>query len=389
MRLRRRQRIRPTGERCLRRAQAARTELPVAYTLALRASAPALARPQRALLNVEGEHIVDVEYRPDAGDGSPFEHTDRLGLEQAVHTAMGCPHCGVAHGLALCQAIEALTGVSVPRRGAMLRLIAAELERASSHLETTSAIFAALGMPIVATAFATEGASAGATLRDLASDGVAGWLVPGGVARDLGTEERETLIERTADSLERIFTLADQTISRRTLLARTVEIGVISASAAGQYRLGGPLARGAGLRADLRHDAPYAAYDDWRPNLVTQEGGDVYARLMMFVLEALESLKLAGRVAGELVGGQEQSYAELPESLPAGSGEGHSEGPRGPVRYRVEAEGGRLSAVRCTLAPQLDRLLARTALGGAALDDAALIMISTDPCDICLGMANR
>jgi Ni,Fe-hydrogenase III large subunit len=338
---------------------------------------------------VEGERIIDVEYRPDGGAGSPFEQVERLGVDQLVLAARGCPRCGLAHGLALCQAVETLTGLSVPRRGAMLRLIAAELERAASHLEAAGAIFDAMGMEAVASAYSDDATASRAALRELVGEPGDRWLVIGGVARDLATEERETLIERTSDVLERLFVLADHTIARRALLARTVEVGVISANAAGQFRLAGPLARAAGITADLRHDAPYAAYDEWRPNLITQEGGDVYARLMMLVLEALESLKLAGRVAGELAGGKGQIHAELPAQLETGTADGYAEGPRGPVRYTVEAKGGRLSAVRCTPAPQLDRLLARTALSEAALDNAALIVISTDPCDTCLGMANR
>jgi len=44
-------------------------------------------------------------------------------------------------------------------------------------------------------------------------------------------------------------------------------------------------------------------------------------------------------------------------------------------------------AVAHQAAPQLDRLLARTALAQAMLDDAALIIVSTDPCDACLGIS--
>lgn len=359
-------------------------ERAVAYTLALRPSAPALARPQRVLLKVEGEQIVDVEYRPDLGDGSPFARVGRMGFEQIMDTAASaCPSCGTAHALALCQAVEALASIEVPRRAAALRLVAAELERAASHLTAVGAIFGALDLESTAAAFAAEGRAARVALAELAGEPAGAWLVPGGVARELTDEARAAAARAIAEARERLFALADRSIAQRSLLARTVEVGVISAGAAEQFALAGPLARAAGLRGDLRHDAPYAAYDVWRPELVTQEGGDVYARLMVYLLEALEGLKLAGQAVGELPAGPTRS--PLPAALPAGEAVGAAEAPRGPVRYRVEGDGRRLSAVSCTPAPQLDRLLARATLINAALDDAALIVVSTDPCDTCLG----
>lgn len=360
----------------------------MAYTLALRPSAPALSRPQRVLLKVEGEQIIDVEYRPDAGESSPFARVGRMGFDQVIAAAAtACPSCGLAHAMALCQAVEALAAIEVPRRAAALRLIAAELERAASHLAAAGAIFTSLALPTVAEACAAESQAARANLTILAGAAPDSWMVPGGIARDLDEQGRAALARGAAESLERLFTLADKTITQRTLLARTVEVGVISTRAAEQFGLAGPLARAAGLRADLRLDAPYAGYDEWQPELVTQEGGDVYARLLIYLLESLESLKLAGRAIHELPEGPVRSV--LPADLPAGSGEGAVEAPRGPVRYRVEADGRRLSAVSCTPAPQLDRLLARAALVNATLDDAALIVVSTDPCDTCLGASKH
>ncbi|NTU79306.1 MAG: hypothetical protein HGA45_07875 [Chloroflexales bacterium] len=353
--------------------------------MALRPSAPALAHPQRVILRVEGEQIVDVEYRPETGDGSPFARVGRMGFEQIVAAATAaCPTCGMAHALALCQAVEALAAIAIPARAKVLRVAAAELERATSHLATVATIFEALALPEVAAAFAAEGRAAAGALLSLRGKAPGGWLVPGGVAQDLADEGRGAIARVMAESLERLFTLADKTIAQRLLLARTVEVGVITLSAAEQFGLGGPLARAVGLKADLRLDAPYAAYDDLQTALVTQEGGDVYARITVLIFEALESLKLAGRAVHDLPVGPIRGA--LPQALPAGIGEAAVEAPRGPVHYKVAAEGGRLSAVSCKPAPQLDRLLTRAALVNATVDDSALIFVSTDPCDTCLGM---
>lgn len=354
----------------------------MAYTLALRPSAPALLRPQRAVLKIEGERIADVEYRPEPGAASPFGQAERMGIARLLDGAgQHCGSCGFAHALALCQAVEALAEVKPTPRAAWLRVAAAELERTASHLATLAALCTTLGLDPLGAAFASHGHAARTALGALCDGRIGGWLLPGGLAHDLSEPAREAL-NRAAAAREALFPIAEGAITRRPLLARTVDVGVISRSAAAQFGLAGPLARAAGLAADLRRDAPYAAYAELTPDSEPQEGGDVYARMLLLLLEALDSLRLVARVAAELPEGSWRGA--LPQALPAATAHSAVEAPRGPLRYTVESDGRRIVAVSYRPAPQLDRLLARTALAQATLDDAALIILSTDPCDSCL-----
>jgi Ni,Fe-hydrogenase III large subunit len=66
-----------------------------------------------------------------------------------------------------------------------------------------------------------------------------------------------------------------------------------------------------------------------------------------------------------------------------GQGSGLVEGPRGLIRYVVESDGRRMTHVRIDAPRQLDRLLARTLLSGALIDNAVAIVASTDPCTAC------
>lgn len=352
------------------------------YSLALRLRAPALAHPQRLLLRVEGERIANVEYRPDVGSGSPFLQS-RYTVDALVTAGASlCPHCSVAHTLAICQAIEALAEVQIPPRAATLRTLVAELERVASHLATVSELFVALGRVDVAQLMNEQSEAARNALRLLAGSPPGRWIVPGGVASDPGAVDLAPYVEVAAIALDRLFKLTDRLVGARGLLARTVEVGIISASAAQQMALSGPLARASGLRSDVRHDFPYAAYAALRPELITQEGGDVYARLLVLILEALESLKLIERAAADPPGGPAQSL--FPTHLPDSVGSSSVEAPRGALRYQVEAVEGTLRLLSCRAAPQLDRLLARMMLINNTLDSAALIALSTDPCAMCL-----
>lgn len=360
-------------------------EMPVTYTLALRPSAPALLRPARAVLTIDGDLVAGVEYRPEVSAGAPFAQVERMGIGRLLDEAGRiCPTCGFAHALALCHAVEALAGVGPTPRAAWLRVAAAELERASSHLATLAAIFDTLGMEPLRAAFATHAEAARAARLTLTGDRPGEWLLPGGLSRDLGDGEREALGGAAAEALAALFPIADRSLTRRPLLARTADVGVISAGAAAQFGLAGPIARAAGLPADLRRDAPYAAYGEMPPDVAPQEGGDVYARILVLLLEALEALKLVERAAHDLPGGPWRG--ELPGRLPEGSAAAAVEAPRGPLRYSVESDGRRIVAVRAKASPQLDRLLARTALAQATLDDVPLIIVSTDPCDACVAV---
>lgn len=352
----------------------------MSYTLALAPSAPAWRAGQRLLLTIDGETVADVEYRPSADAIRPVvAPIDPLA---AIYAAgRRCDSCGFAHALALCQAVEALAERTPPARAAWLRVIAAELERTAAHLDALSAIFDALGMAADAAQLAELSAESRAALVQLAGPAPAELLLPGGVSRDLDDETHGKLRQDLIRLSRRLFQLVDRTIDQRPLLARTVEVGALSHEAAEQFGLRGPLARAAGIGADVRVDTPYAAYAELAPALITQEGGDVYARLVLLLLEALESLKLVDRALQELPDGPWQGV-EMVE-LRRGEATGEVEAPRGGLIYRVGSDGRRLTSVLAVAAPQLDRLLARALLGRALLDDAALIALSTAPCDGC------
>jgi Ni,Fe-hydrogenase III large subunit len=340
-------------------------------------------QPARAVLKIDGEHVAEVEYRPEPRTALPFVQAERTGVAALLDEAgQLCPSCGFAHALALCQAIEALAGVRVQPRAAWLRTAAAELERAASHLATLAAIFETLGLaPLSAAVGRLAGELRAARLR-LVGERPGAWLLPGGLSRDLEPGEGAAFGEAAAAALGALFPIAERQLTRRSLLARTVDVGTISEGAATQFGLAGPLARAAGLAADLRRDAPYAAYAELVPDVAPQEGGDVYARILVLLLEALDGLKLVERVANELPNGP--WCGDLPAELPAGNAEAAVEAPRGPLRYRVESNGRRITSVAFQAAPGLDRLLIRTALANATLDDVPLIIVSTDPCDSCL-----
>ncbi|WP_322815133.1 hypothetical protein [Chloroflexus sp.] len=335
---------------------------------------------ERLTLTIEGEYIVDVEYRPSVGDGAYARRLTQGGITGALQAARQvCPHCQVAHTLAFSLAIEQLAGVTAPLRAQAVRVVLAELERAASHINTLAALATALGLTDAAR-LSRLTTRLGLIALKLSGNDEAALIRPGGLLADPSESALAETAQAINDLLPRMIAVAEQSIPRRSILARTVDVGVLQPTAARQFGLAGPLARASGIATDVRIQEPsYAAYNILAPALVTEEGGDVHARAVVLLLEAIESLRLVVRWLQNLPVGN--VYEEVP--LVAGEATVTVEAPRGSLRYTVRSDGQRLTEVEIGIAPQLDRLLARSLLQQAVVDDVMLIAISTDPCTAC------
>ena len=73
---------------------------------------------------------------------------------------------------------------------------------------------------------------------------------------------------------------------------RTVQTGYLAPDLGRHYGITGPIARASGVDYDLRRDDPYGYYENLDWDVVTAEGGDNYARLMVRMREVEESAKI-------------------------------------------------------------------------------------------------
>ena len=355
----------------------------MSYSLALGPFHPAWRGPQRFVLKLDGERVADIEYTDGFNERGCAERLPRLALPQALHLVTRiCGTCSFAHSLAFCQALEQLCDITVSERAGILRCVAAELERIASHTRAAAGVLRALGMD--ARAREVDG------MRELALQGlqalsgarvIPDLCVPGGLRRDLAGPDREALMIALPKLNRGLYRFIDELIDQRALLARTIEVGGLPRAAAEQFGVRGPLARASGIARDARSDHPYAGYARLTFKPISQEGGDVYARLVLLLLEAYESVKLIDQALKELPDGE--SHGELPEELPKGQGSGLVEGPRGLIRYTIESDGRKITQARIDTPRQLDRLLARTLLSGALIDNAVAIIASIDACTAC------
>lgn len=339
--------------------------------------------PQRFVLTIDGEQVTDVEHHTDFNARGCAERIPRLHMSEALHlVARICGTCGVAHVLSFCLAIEQLCGLQPGERAQFIRSAAAELERAAMHLSAAGRVIDAVGMASAAHMLMSLCHQARLALQRLLGAMVApDTIIPGGVGHALSAAEREELLVALTRLNRSLYRQIDLLIDDRALLARILDVGTLSRTAAEQLGVRGPIARASGIGRDTRIDQPYDAYAQVQMKPIVQEGGDVHARLVVLLVEALESVKLAEQFMRELPDGKWQG--RIPTEFPKGRAYAVVEAARGPLRYLLESDGQRLSRVQIEPPRQLDRLLVRTLLANASVDNAVAIIASADHCTSC------
>jgi NADH:ubiquinone oxidoreductase subunit D len=92
---------------------------------------------------------------------------------------------------------------------------------------------------------------------------------------------------------------------------RTIGVNVLSREDALSYGVTGPLLRACGVPYDIRRARPYLGYDRYDWEVVTEEGGDVWARYRVRVRELEQSFRIVEQAIDRLPDGP--INVDLPE----------------------------------------------------------------------------
>lgn len=180
-----------------------------------------------------------------------------------------------------CLAIEKLTGVVVPRRAQLIRVLYSEIGRIMNHLLniTTQALdIGALTPPLWGfeerekLMVFCERAS-GARLHSA-------YFRPGGVHQDLPPaliDDIETWAKAFPGFIDDIDGLLTE---NRIFKQRMVDIAVVTQEEVQQWGFSGVMARGSGLAWDLRRAQPYECYDEFEFEIPVGKTGDCYDRYL-------------------------------------------------------------------------------------------------------------
>jgi Ni,Fe-hydrogenase III large subunit len=198
----------------------------------------------------------------------------------------------VAYAWTHCAALEALSGVLPSESAKRVRGIALEMERVGMHL----AALAGLATDI---AFLQGGASYGrlrtaiinATMRVCGSRFGRGWLRPGGVRYAITGALRSDLLSTLAAFAKDLAEVNELMLSARSVRARFQGVGRVSPQAAADIGLVGLAARASGVALDVRSSLPGRLYAAHPIALLTEDGGDCWARMKLRMREIDESVR--------------------------------------------------------------------------------------------------
>lgn len=194
---------------------------------------------------------------------------------------------------AWCLAIERLTGVEVPRRASLIRVLYSEIGRVLNHLLniTTQALdVGALTPPLWGfeereKLMVFYERACGARLH-------AAYFRPGGVHQDLPPELIEDIEDwakafpKVIDDIEGLLT------ENRIFKQRNVDIGKVTEEDIQNWGFSGVMVRGSGLAWDLRRAQPYECYDEFEFKIPVGKHGDCYDRYLCRMAEMRESTKI-------------------------------------------------------------------------------------------------
>ncbi|CAN5259826.1 NADH-quinone oxidoreductase subunit D [soil metagenome] len=276
--------------------EAARTEVPGMrnFTINFGPQHPAAHGVLRLVLELDGE----VVERVDPHIGLLHRGTEKL-IEQKTYL-QAIPYfdrldyvAPMNQEHAFCLAAEKLLGITVPRRGQLIRVLYCEIGRILSHIlnVTTQAMdVGALTPPL----WGFEEREKLMVFYERASGSRmhAAFFRVGGVHQDLPPKlinDIEAWCDpflTVCDDLETLLT------NNRIFKQRNVDIGVVTLEQAWEWGFSGVMVRGSGAAWDLRKSQPYECYAEMDFDIPIGKNGDCYDRYCIRMEEMRQSVRI-------------------------------------------------------------------------------------------------
>ena len=203
---------------------------------------------------------------------------------------------------AFCLAAEKLLGITVPRRGQLIRVLYCEIGRILSHLlnVTTQAMdVGALTPPL----WGFEEREKLMVFYERASGSRmhAAYFRLGGVHQDLPPKLIDDIDAWCDPFLQVVADLETLLTGNRIFKQRNVDIGVVSLEECWAWGFSGVMVRGSGAAWDLRRAQPYECYSDLEFDIPIGKNGDCYDRYLIRMIEMRESVRIMKQCVNRLL----------------------------------------------------------------------------------------
>ena len=287
--------------------------------------------PGHFRFSVAGEPIINLETRL----GFTHRGVEKLFEGKAYFDALRLAECvagdsGFAHSLAFVQALEKISGVAIPKQAAYLRGVFLELERMYNHVNDMGGMATDVGFSFPA-AYASIIKEAILQLNNSLTGNRYLRRVNsvGGVLVDIDETKRQLLFSSLKLIKQDFKELVKILSSSVSFMDRVDTTGVLKRKTAEDLGVVGLIARASGIPTDLRKYFT-GIYKEVKFKMVTQQSGDVLARLNLRTLEFEESCRLIEEFLARLNKGEKLRNEP---GLKEGSALGYVESWRGPVLY--------------------------------------------------------
>ncbi|HEY9712926.1 MAG TPA: NADPH-quinone oxidoreductase, partial [Chroococcales cyanobacterium] len=250
---------------------------------------------------------------------------------------------GMFTSWALSRAAEVIDGTVVPERGEYLRVIAAEMNRITSHLLWLGTYLIDLGAMFGFPFYPfREREALFELLEEIAGQRMMfNYIRIGGVQRDPKPDWFKRLQAFTKTFPDRVDEYEAIVTENPIFLKRTVGVGILKKEVAKDYGVTGPCLRASGINLDLRRTKPYSVY----PKLQFEtpgfdHDGDTRDRYLCRIREMRESNKILQQCIdmipeGEILGKKQNAGLRIK----AGEGFAAVESPRGTLGCYIISNG--------------------------------------------------
>lgn len=255
---------------------------------------PAAHGVLRLLLDLDGEIIE----RADPHIGLLHRGTEKL-IEHKTYL-QAIPYfdrldysAPMAQEHVFCLAVEKLLGLTVPKRGQLMRVLFLELTRLMNHIlnVTTAALdIGALTPPL----WGFEEREKMLCFYERASGARmhANYFRPGGVHQDVPPKLLDDMWDFCDPFLKTLGDIDDLLTENRIFKQRMVDIAVMTLKDAWGWGFSGPLVRAAGAAWDLRRAQPYECYSELEFDIPVGKHGDCYDRYLVRMEEMRQSVRI-------------------------------------------------------------------------------------------------
>ena len=344
----------------------------------------------RLRVTFDGEVVLDVE----PVFGYMHRGTEKLAESRAYVQIVTLTDrldwvASMSNNLAFVRAVEKLADIEVPERGMYLRVICAELQRIASHLMATGFLLNELG------AFHTPlmyGFRERERILDLfemlcGARITVSYMRPGGVIQDAPEDFWPALDILIGDMPGYIDEMEGLITENELVLARTRNVGILTAEKAINASATGPVLRASGVQWDLRKADPYDVYDRMEFDVPIGATGDIFDRYLVRIQEMRESVRIVRQCVRDIPGGPVRTQAPFYIRAPEGDAYAAVEAPKGELGFYLVSDGG-ISPYRCKIrAPAFINLTAlRDMVVGWKMGDLIVIFGSID---IVMGEVDR